>query len=124
MWEAELGWRQTVPANDESGAMTFREGMEIDTTPKSTGAGDGRRIAIVGGIGGSLIVVGALFFGMDRGTVPPRQAEKGPGQGVVGRPFDLSQCVTGEDANRFVQCGVVATSNAVDAVWKQLVPGY
>ena len=104
--------------------MSFREGMEIDTTPTSTSAGDGRRIAIVGGIGGLLIVVVALFLGIDPGTVPPHQAEKGPGQGVEGPPFDLSQCVTGEDANRFVQCRVVATTNSVDAVWKELLPGY
>jgi uncharacterized protein len=104
--------------------MTFRDGTEIDTTPTSTSAGDGRRIAIVGGIGGLLIVVVALFLGIDPGTVPPQQAEKGPGHGVEGPPFDLSQCVTGEDANRFVQCRVVATTNSADAVWKQLLPGY
>lgn len=38
--------------------------------------------------------------------------------------FDLSQCKTGADANKYVQCRVVATGNSVDAVWHQLMPGY
>jgi len=38
--------------------------------------------------------------------------------------FDLNQCKTGADANKFVQCRVVATGNSVDAVWKQLMPRY
>jgi predicted metalloprotease len=36
--------------------------------------------------------------------------------------FDLSRCKTGADANKYVQCRVVATGNSLDAVWKQLMP--
>ena len=61
--------------------------------------------------GGLLIVVVALFLGIDPGTVPPQQAEKGPGHGVEGPPFDLSQCVTGEETR-------TASSNA--GWWLQL----
>jgi hypothetical protein len=38
--------------------------------------------------------------------------------------FDLSQCKTGADANKYVQCRVVATGNSVDAVWHQLMRTY
>lgn len=105
--------------------MTFNEGMQIDTSTTSTsGGGGGRRMAIGGGIGGLLIVVVALFLGVDPGTVLPQQAEIGAPQGVEAPGFDLSQCKTGQDANRIVQCRVVATGNSVDAVWQQLMPGY
>ena len=57
--------------------MTFNEGMQIDTSTTSTsggGGGPGRGIAIGGGIGGLLIVVVALFLGVDPGTVLPAAA--------------------------------------------------
>jgi uncharacterized protein len=106
--------------------MTFNEGMQIDTstTSSSGGGGGGRRIALGGGIGGLLIVVVALFLGVDPGTVLPQQQEIGGAQDVEAPGFDLSQCKTGEDANRIVQCRVVATGNSVDAVWEQQMPGY
>ncbi len=103
--------------------MTFNEGMQIDTsTTSSTGGGGGRTIAIGGGLGGLLIVVLALFFGVDPGKVmtqPPVNT-----RGDVAPGFDLNKCRTGADANKYVQCRVVATGNSVDAVWKQLMRGY
>ncbi|MGE0216047.1 KPN_02809 family neutral zinc metallopeptidase [Mycolicibacterium sp.] len=104
--------------------MTFNEGMQIDTSTTSTsgGRGPGRGIAIGGGLGGLLIVVVALFLGVDPSTVV-QQPEMNP-QGVEAPGFDLSQCRTGEDANQIVQCRVVATGNSVDGVWQQLMPGY
>ena len=36
----------------------------------------------------------------------------------------MSQCKSGADANKYVQCRVVATGNSVDAVWHQLMPKY
>jgi predicted metalloprotease len=106
--------------------MTFNEGMRIDTSTTSSsggGRGGGRGIAVGGGIGGLLIVVVALFLGVDPGTVLPQQEQLGT-EGVETPGFDLSQCRTGADANQFVQCRVVATGNSLDAVWAQLDPGY
>jgi predicted metalloprotease len=105
--------------------MTFSEGMQIDTSTTSTsggGRGGGRGIAIGGGVGGLVILVVALFLGVDPSTVMPQQEYSAEDVGAPG--FDLSQCKTGEDANRIVQCRVVATGNSVDAVWQQLLPGY
>ncbi|MEO3760373.1 neutral zinc metallopeptidase [Mycobacterium sp. B14F4] len=106
--------------------MTFNEGMRIDTSTTSTsggGGGPGRGIAIGGGVGGLLIMVVALFLGVDPGTVVPQQGGQYDSQGVETPGFDLSQCRTGADANAIPECRVVATGNSVDAVWEQLLPG-
>ena len=105
--------------------MTFNEGMQIDTSTTSTsggGRGPGRGIAVGGGVGGLLILVVALFLGVDPSTVMPTQQYDTGGVETPG--FDTSQCKTGEDANNIVQCRVIATGNSVDAVWQQLLPGY
>jgi uncharacterized protein len=105
--------------------MTFNEGMRIDTSTTSSsggGRGPGRGIAVGGGLGGLIIVVVALFLGVDPGTVLPQQTQDT--QGVEAPGFDLSQCQTGADANNIVQCRVVATGNSLDGVWAQLMPGY
>lgn len=107
--------------------MTFNEGMQIDTSTTSTsggGRGPGRGIAIGGGVGGLLIMVVALFLGVDPGTVmPPQQGQLG-GADVEAPGFDLSQCKTGADANAIPECRVVATGNSLDGIWPQLMPDY
>jgi uncharacterized protein len=108
--------------------MTFNEGMQIDTSTTSSSGGGrgggGRGLAIGGGLGGLLIVVVALFLGVDPGTVLPQDTSEYDSQGVDAPGFDLSECKTGEDANRIVECRVVATGNSVDGVWSQLLKGY
>ena len=51
--------------------MTFNEGMQIDTSTASSsgGGGLGGPIAIGGGLGGLLIVLVAMFLGVDPGRV-------------------------------------------------------
>jgi uncharacterized protein len=101
----------------------FNEGMQIDTsTASSSGGMGGRGIAIGGGIGGLLILVIAMFLGVDPGGIRSQQPMNPGGQVAPG--FDLSQCRTGADANKYVQCRVVATGNSVDAVWHQLMRNY
>jgi predicted metalloprotease len=110
--------------------MTFNEGMQIDTSTTSSSGGGGRGgggrgIAVGGGLGGLLIVVIALFLGVDPGTVLPQGGtSEYDSQGVEAPGFDLSQCKTGKDANTIVQCRVVATGNSVDGVWSELLKGY
>ncbi|WP_197504154.1 MULTISPECIES: neutral zinc metallopeptidase, partial [unclassified Mycobacterium] len=102
--------------------MTFNEGMQIDTSTASSSGGGGMGMAVGGGGLGLLILIGALFLGIDPGKVTTQQQ---PGTGGYSAPgFDLSQCKTGADANKYVQCRVVATGNSVDAVWHQLMPSY
>ena len=103
--------------------MTFNEGMQIDTSNISAGGrGPGRGIAIGGGLGGLVIVVIALLLGNDPSAVVPEQGQIGTGVEAPG--YDLSHCKTGADANKYVECRVVATTNSVDGVWQQLLPGY
>ena len=101
--------------------MTFNEGMQIDTSGATTSGGSGRGIAIGGGVGGLVIVLLALFLGVDPGQVIPQQAP-GPAQTQPG--YDLAKCKTGADANKYVECRVVATGNSVDRVWENLLKGY
>lgn len=102
--------------------MTFNEGVQIDTS-KVRSTGRGRGIALGGGAGGLglLIMILAMFFGVDPGEVISQQA---PAPQETAPQFDLDKCRTGADANKYVQCRVVATGNSVDAVWTQLLSGY
>src|SRR5215211_1921458 len=99
--------------------MTFNEGMQIDTSTTESGGGGRRGMVIGGGVGGLLIAVVALFLGVDPGNLLGGDQQAGPQQSAPG--FDLRQCRTGADANRIVQCRVVATGNSVDGVWSQLM---
>ncbi|KUI17811.1 hypothetical protein AU192_02860 [Mycobacterium lehmannii] len=105
--------------------MTFNEGMRIDTSTASSsggGGGPGRGIAVGGGVGGLLVLIVALFLGVDPSTVP--QQGQYDSRGVQAPGFDLSQCKTGADANAIPQCRVLATGNSLDAIWPQLMPDY
>ncbi|KAA0101125.1 hypothetical protein CIW49_06395 [Mycolicibacterium sp. P1-18] len=108
--------------------MTFNEGMRIDTSTTSSsggGGGGGRGLAVGGGLGGLVIVVIALFLGVDPGTVLPQEgAGQANQQGVEAPGFDTSQCKTGKDANDILGCRIIATGNSVDGVWAQLMPDY
>ena len=96
--------------------------MQIDTSTASSSGGGGGRIALGGGLGGLLIVVIAMFLGVDPGPIVSQQQAGYSNDVAPG--FDLDQCKSGADANRYVQCRVVATGNSVDAVWHQLMPKY
>ncbi|MCG5433652.1 neutral zinc metallopeptidase [Mycobacterium sp. MYCO198283] len=101
--------------------MTFNEGMQIDTSTTSTGGGGGgRRLAIGGGAGGLLVLVVALLFGVNPDDVTG--AQQAPQQQQPG--FDTSQCRTGADANRILECRVIATGNSLDGIWPTLLPNY
>jgi predicted metalloprotease len=104
--------------------MTFNEGMQIDTSTTSSSGGGGRGPMLIGGgVGGLIIVVIALLLGVDPGGL--LSSEPQAGQQQQSSPgFDLSQCKTGADANKIVQCRLVATGNSVDGVWSQLLKGY
>jgi predicted metalloprotease len=119
------GLSSSLRSQSRGALMTFNEGMRIDTSnTTSTGGGGGRGIAIGGGVGGLAIMLIALFLGVDPGPVLQQQSV-GPGPSQGGQSsYDLSKCKTGADANKYVECRVVATGNSVDTVWEQLLPGY
>ena len=102
--------------------MTFSEGMQIDTSTTSTGGGGvGRGIAIGGGVGGpgdrhARPVPRCRSRPGDQPAAHQAQTQSGPG-------VDLSKCKTGADANKYVDCRVVATGNSVDGVWNSCCAG-
>lgn len=105
-------------------SMTFSEGMRIDTSTTTTsGGGRGRRgMAVGGGLGGLVVLLIALFLGVDPGGVMSQQPLDT--QGVEAPGFDVSACRTGTDANTIVECRVIATGNSLDHIWGQLLQGY
>jgi uncharacterized protein len=106
--------------------MTFNEGIRIDTSrTQSTGGGrgPGRGVAIGGGLTGLIVLLVAMFLGVDPGGVISQQAIE-PQGGVETEGFDVAQCRTGKDANEHLECRLIATGNSVDGVWSQLLKGY
>jgi uncharacterized protein len=107
--------------------MTFRDGAQLDPSRiqrrgASTGAGG---MAIGGGIGGLIILLIAMFTGVDLSSL-------GLGGGTSGSDVtandpalqsQLAQdCQTGADANERIDCLIVATVNSLDVYWAPQTP--
>ncbi|MDY6054287.1 neutral zinc metallopeptidase [Micrococcus sp.] len=105
--------------------MTFNSNVQIDAgrARRGGGGGMGRGVAIGGG-GGLLALLLAIFapgwadqLGVDTGA--------GSGMGQYrqqyptggGSTLPASECSTGADANRSVDCRVIATTESADAFW-------
>ncbi|MEO7069012.1 MAG: neutral zinc metallopeptidase [Nostocoides sp.] len=111
--------------------MSFNDNVQLDTSQVRSGGGGGGGapggMVVGGGIGGIILLVIALIFGINPGSVTgggtapagtQDQAQSGSG-GNLG-----SECKTGADANRDVNCLVVATVNSVQAFWATELPKY
>lgn len=101
--------------------MTFNEGFQIDPNRVSQGGpGFGGRMALGGGAGGLVLLVLALLFGGNPGSLLGQftgaQATDQPGQAQP------THCRTAEDANTYVDCRVRATVQSLDAVWSTELP--
>ena len=106
--------------------MTFRENSRLDSNRvnrRSRGATGG--VAVGGGIGGLLLVILGLFFGVDLSSIT--------GGGSVGSS-DVSitdeeaqadfnnRCQTGADANEYADCRVLGTVQSLDDYWETAAP--
>jgi uncharacterized protein len=96
--------------------MSFNEGIRIDPG-RASGGGRGPGLAIGGGAGGLLLVILALVFGVD-----PSQLTGGGGSAPQQGEQQFEHCRTGEDANRYVDCRIIATAESLDAVWAEQLP--
>lgn len=99
--------------------MSFNENARLDTSQVSSGGGRRPGLAVGGGIGGLLIVVVGLFFGVDLSGVTG-----GAGPAPETSSTLAEQCRTGADANRDVECRVIGTVNSVQAYWRDALPTY
>lgn len=75
-----------------------------------------------GGVGGIIILLIAVFLGVNPNDLLGGQPQD---QGQQQGPGDLAQmCRTGADANAHAECRILATENSLDAYWSQTLQGY
>ena len=98
--------------------MSFNDNVRLDPSQVQDRRGMGRGTKIGGGIGGGIVLLLALLFGVNP------QLLEGLG-GTVQDPSTQSQgtapaCRTGADADQRLDCRIVGTVNSLNAFW----PGY
>jgi uncharacterized protein len=112
--------------------MRFNEGADLDTSDVSDlrggggGFGGGRGLAVGGGglgVVGVLVVVLFQLLGGGSGSGGSPVAGFGAiGQGQSADNSELAQeCRTGADANRSVECAVVAEIDSIQDYWTQVL---
>ena len=102
--------------------MSFNEGVSIDTSHASRGGGGRGGLAVGGGVGGLVVVLIALFLGVDPGAVTG--GGTGQQQGPAGDDL-ATRCQDAQDANTDAECRIIATENSLDAYWATALPeGY
>ncbi len=98
--------------------MSFNDDARLDTSQIQSGGGGRGGGVVIGGGAGLVILVLGLVFGIDTSAItgsPGAPVE--PGRSTIG-----SQCRTGADANRDVECRVVGTVNSVQDYWADALP--
>lgn len=107
--------------------MTFRQSGDLDTSGVSGGGRGGRRgVAIGGGVGGIVVVIIALFLGVDPGQLGLDPAASPQGQGQQSDSSQqiqtqIDQCDL-QRANADTVCRVVATTESLEDVWTAQLP--
>lgn len=104
--------------------MSFNDDARLDTSQVETGGGR-RGAKAGGGIGGIILLLVGLYFGVDLSGITDSAGGGAAGRATPGAQSTLaSQCQRGADANTDVKCRVVATVNSVQAFWRQELPAY
>ncbi len=107
--------------------MSFNDKVTLDTSQvRSGGGGAPGGLVVGGGIGGLVLLVLALVFGINPSDLPSTtgydQGQVQPGGQEDGTAF--AACKSGSDANQDVQCRVIGTVNSVQAFWTGELPRY
>lgn len=109
--------------------MTFRQSGQLDTSGVSGGGRGGRGgrrgVAVGGGVGGIVVVVIALFLGVDPGQLGLTDGGAG-GQGGYSDTAEqfqthIDQCDLAQ-ANSDTICRIVATTESLEDVWTAELP--
>ena len=103
--------------------MKFNKRARLDTSGirdrrgMRGGGGGGRGVAMGGGLGGLVILVIAMFAGID----PSAILGGGEGGGNPNAPAggELEQCRTGADIETNAECRFVAYQNSIEDFWEQ-----
>lgn len=109
--------------------MTFRQGGRLDTSGVSGGGRGGRGgrrgMAVGGGVGGIVVVVIALFLGVDPGQLgldTGGTADQGQqSDSAQAYQSHIEQCDL-EQANADTVCRIVATTESLEDVWNAQLP--
>ena len=109
--------------------MTFRQGGSLDTSGVSGGGRGGRGgrrgVAVGGGVGGIVVVVIALFLGVDPGQLgldPGGTTDQGQQSDSAQQiQAHIDQCDL-QQANYDTICRIVATTESLEDVWNVQLP--
>ena len=103
--------------------MTFSEGGSFGGGRVRTQRGGGGRRggAIGGGIGAIVVLIGALFFGVDLGPVVNGVSGGGGGGGGAVEEGTIDEC-TAQEANTTRECRLSATVDSLDTYWTGALP--
>lgn len=99
--------------------MKFNEDARLDPSRSSSGGGSGGRMA-VGGVSGLVLILVALFFGIDPGGLLATQ----PADTGAGTQDTLQECTTVRDLETTPECRFVAYQNSIDTYWGAALQGY
>ena len=101
--------------------MTFKGGMQAGSNRFGRGGSTGAKVG--GGIGGLVIVVVALIFGINPSTLTGIVDQvSGGGTGSTVTTEGSVACPTSDTANDSVECRLEWTGRSLDAVWSQVLP--
>ena len=103
--------------------MSFNRDIQIDPNRVQTRSGGGRG-AMIGG--GSILTVIAVVLisqltGVDLSSMLEAQQQNGATRPTASS-IDTSVCTSGDSANKYTQCRMVATAESLDAVWTDQLP--
>jgi predicted metalloprotease len=101
--------------------VKYNEGAQLDPSQMGGGRGSGGKIAIGGGAG-LIVLLLALFFGINPGDVLGGAPQAQPEQSGAATPF--AQCTRGSDINANRDCRFVAYTNSIQDYWNDTVQGY